>query len=262
MNFAFSFLKILFKQTILLAVLLSITPSISATQSNGKMDILKISSRLYLIQSYKRKIHPYNSTNPEIFEANALIYIDGGNAYLIDTPWGPSDMPDLIIWIKNKGLTLKDTVVTHFHQDRVTGLEYLNKNNFKTFASRLTNRLLKEQHAVQANHSFSGNNFELLKDKIEIYNPGPGHTIDNIVVWLPTERVLMGGCLLRAKDTHTLGYLGDADTKDWYRSIRNIQQHYPNTKLVIPGHGSIKGNRTIITHTLNLANEYNNKYQE
>ena len=33
---------------------------------------------------------------------------------------------------------------------------------------------------------------------IEAFYPGPGHSPDNIVVWIPEARVLFGGCLVKS----------------------------------------------------------------
>lgn len=190
-------------------------------------------------------------------DANSIIYVDGKDAYYIDTPWNSTDMPELMAWLDVRGLTLKKTVFTHFHEDQTGGLDYLLDNKFNTFSSNKTNQLLIKQGKSAANNEFTGVNFEFLKDKIEVYYPGPGHSPDNLVVWLPKENILVGGCLLRANEVNSIGWIGDADTEKWALSVQKVQEKFPNVKLVIPGHGEMGENSSIITHTMEVVNGFN-----
>lgn len=216
-----------------------------SSPKDGKVDITKISSDLFLHTSYK-------TINKKQLSSNGAIFIDSGYAYLIDTPWNESDMPQLLNWLKSKGLKLKAAVVTHAHEDRTAGLEFLNKHNYTTYASKKTNSLLKKQNKPVANHSFSTNSFKLANNKIEVFSPGAGHSSDNIVVYLPTIKALIGGCIIRSKQDKNLGWLGDAMLNKWHQSVTNISQRYNSINVIIPGHGKI-GDRSLLTHTSTLA---------
>lgn len=228
-----------------------------ANPTNKKIEIQKINSKLYLVKSYKEIINEYDSPKPFVVDSNSLIYIDDTNAYLIDTPWNEADMPILMVWIKNHNLHLKSAIITHFHDDKSTGIGYLSKHNISTYASKRTNALLLKHHKPLANHTFSTDNVILLKNKIEVYYPGKGHTADNIVVWLPQTKILVGGCLLKANEMNTLGWLGDSYTNEWAYSVKKVQAKYSNATLIIPGHGNIGSKLSLIKHTLNLVNRYN-----
>lgn len=250
---------------IFLLILFTFLPisCVLANAINKKIEIKKINSNLYLVKSYKEIINEYDSPKPFVIDSNSLIYIDGANAYLIDTPWHEKDMPILMAWIKNHHLHLKSAIITHFHDDKSTGIGYLSKHNISTYASKRTNALLAKHHKPLANHTFANDNFILLKNQIEVYYPGKGHTADNVVIWLPQEKILVGGCLLKANEMNTLGWLGDSYTNEWGNSIKKVQSRYPNTKLIIPGHGKIGSKLSIINHTLNLVNLYNaNSHKE
>jgi metallo-beta-lactamase class B len=87
---------------------------------------------------------------------------------------------------------------------------------------------------------FSGPSYTLNAD-CELFFPGAGHTRDNIVAWLPQQRVLFGGCFLKSSTSSGLGNIADAVVPDWAVSLRRIEHQYPNRWMVIPGHGSITG---------------------
>jgi glyoxylase-like metal-dependent hydrolase (beta-lactamase superfamily II) len=78
----------------------------------------------------------------------------------------------------------------------------------------------------------------------------PGHTRDNIVVWLPRQRVLFGGCFLKSVTSADLGYLADAVVGDWAGSARRVSARYPARQITIPGHGIVTGDP--VGHTLAL----------
>ncbi|MGF1792828.1 subclass B1 metallo-beta-lactamase [Photobacterium profundum] len=230
-----------------------------AENNDSKLDITLVTDNVYLVKSY-RILKPLDPLEQSItMDANSIIYVDGKDAYYIDTPWNATDMPELMTWLDDHKLILKKTVFTHFHEDQTGGLNYLLDHKFETYASQKTNQLLIKEGKSAANNEFTVGSFEFLKDKIEVYYPGAGHTSDNLVVWLPKENVLIGGCLLRANEINNIGWIGDADTEQWTQSVQKVQGKFPNVKFVIPGHGAVGDNHSIITHTIKVVNEFNTK---
>jgi metallo-beta-lactamase class B len=221
-----------------------------------QLQISALSEQLYLVKSFKQIVNIYDAQKAQRIDANSLIYIDNKDAYLIDTPWNEAYMPVLMVWLKNQGLTLKTTVVTHFHEDQTAGLAYLTAHGYKSYASEQTNALLKKDKKSPATNTFSGPEFSLLAGKIEVYYPGAGYTADNLVVWLATEKTLVGGCLLRANEAETIGWIGDANTAQWHHSVKKVQQRYGDSKQVIPGHGDVGQGQSIIDHTLSITKRY------
>ncbi|GEK12522.1 ALI family subclass B1 metallo-beta-lactamase [Aliivibrio fischeri] len=213
----------------------------------------EVTTNIFLVKSFREFKNLKSPDNPIVIDANSLIYIDGKDAYLIDTPWNAENMPQLMTWIENRDLTLKKTVFTHFHEDQTGGLEYLQEHGFDTYATKLTNTLLVNDNKKAANHELDAQESVLLDNKIEVFYPGPGHSKDNSVVWFPKEKVLLGGCLMRANEVDTIGWTGDADLAQWAQSAKNVLIKYPETKLVIPGHGDIGKGTSVISHTVNIA---------
>lgn len=214
----------------------------------------EITSNVFLVKSYREFENVKEPDKPIIIDSNSLVYINGKDAYLVDTPWNSSNMPQLMTWIEKRGLTLRKVVFTHSHEDRTAGLGYLQNHKIETYASTLTNELLEEDNQKITTHEILGNELILVKNKIEIFYPGEGHTKDNLVVWLPEEKVLFGGCLIRANETDNLGWTGDANINDWADSAKKVLTKYPQAKLIIPGHGKVGKGTGIIVHTMKLAN--------
>ncbi len=215
---------------------------------NEQLKIKFLAENVYQHISYK-KIEPWG-----LVGASGLIVIDKKEAHIIDTPWTQEETAELIKWIESKDLVVKSTIVTHFHDDASGGIPYLNKSNIKTYATPLTNNLLNLNHKEISSNKVSSNPFELVEDSIEIFYPGAGHTVDNIVVWLPKSQILFGGCFVKSLNSKNLGNIEDAVIKDWPDSIQQVINQYPNIKMVVPGHGKI-GGINLLKHTTKLALE-------
>ncbi|MEC4728568.1 subclass B1 metallo-beta-lactamase [Shewanella sp. D64] len=228
-------------------------PESNASQWTSEViKISEVSPTLFLVKSYKEV--KFSEDKPAMtFDSNSFIYLDKHDAYFIDTPWSESDMPDLMRWLEIQQLQLKGTIVTHYHQDRAGGLGYLDKRGFATYASKMTNLLLVKDKKPTSNHSFSGDKFELLKGQIEAFYPGSGHSMDNLVVWLPEEKVIIGGCLLKDKNVNNLGWTGDADLANWYHSINKVKAEFPQVEFIFPGHGEGAHGQSILDHSLSVT---------
>ena len=175
-----------------------------------------------------------------------MIVIDDNDAVVIDTPAKESDTQDLLNWLDKNELQAKAVIATHFHGDSASGFALLNAKNIPTYATTLTNQLLAENDRVQATHEIKDDSYWLVKDKVEVYYPGGGHSKDNIVVWLADTKILFGGCFV--KPSH-LGYLGDAVLAEWPQSTKNILAKYADVKYVVPGHGTM-GSKELLEKTL------------
>ena len=73
--------------------------------------------------------------------------------------------------------------------------------------------------------------------EVQLFYPGPGHTEDNIVAYVPAAGVLFGGCLLKA-DGAGKGNLADADPEAWPSTTAAVQRRFPEVEVVVPGHGA------------------------
>ena len=84
--------------------------------------------------------------------------------------------------------------------------------------------------------------------KVHCYYFGGAHTTDNIVIWIPSEEVLFGGCMIRDINSTGLGNIADASIEEWLPTIQKVIDNFPSAKKVVPGHGQIDG-LELLEHT-------------
>ncbi len=210
-----------------------------------ELEIKKIEEGVYLYTAYE-KIEGWG-----LVGSNGLVVLDNKDAYLIDTPISAKDTEVLLQWIDAQGLTAKASISTHFHSDSSGGIAFLNSKSIPTYASKLTNKLLKNKGKAQATHSFIKNPFWLVNKKIEVFYPGAGHTSDNVVVWMPEQKILFGGCFVKPEG---LGNLSHAVIEEWPASAEKLITRYGTAKLVVPGHGKV-GDASFLEKTKQRAFE-------
>lgn len=232
------------RNAVILYLLLFVFSTIScADESLPELKITQLDEGVYLHTSF------HKDDVFSVVASNGLVVIDNKNAYIVDTPVSNQDTMKLASWIKEHGFTIKGSISTHFHDDSTGGIGWLNSQSIPTYASKLTNEFLNEHGKTQAKNSFDEVSFWLVKDTIEAYYPGAGHTQDNIVVWMPKQKILFGGCFIKPV---SLGYLGDAVIKAWPESAENLIIRYGDAKLVVPGHGFV-GGPSLLRRTKELA---------
>ena len=227
--------------------LLFLAGNCQAAEHAPGLEVKNITEGVYLHTSYKH-IEGYG-----VLDSQGLIITRGTDAYLVDTPWSTQDTEDLLGWLDEHGLDLQASISTHWHDDRTAGIGLLNDRGVATYASTLTNRELQKRGLAKATHTFETTEFDLLENHIEVFYPGPGHSEDNLVVWLPKQKILFGGCLLRSLDWHSPGNLADANLDEWGNSILRLQHNYRDIHMVIPGHGEAGGD-DLLRHTLFVVN--------
>ena len=75
---------------------------------------------------------------------------------------------------------------------------------------------------------------------VEILYVGPAHTIGDLIVWLPDQKVVFGGDILWAGCT-PIGWEGTFDR--WRAALDRILEFSP--EVVVPGHGPVCGQEEI-----------------
>lgn len=185
--------------------------------------------------------------------SNGLIIIDEGKAFLFDTPVTNEQTETLVAFLNDSLHTsVIGFVPNHWHKDCMGGLEYLNKQNIKSYANQLTIQVAKEHELVAPQEAFKDSLLlKLNHTKISCYFLGAAHSPDNIIVWIPSAKILFAGCMVKDLDSTGLGNLAEADLKTWPSTIQKVIDKFPSAKIVIPGHGRI-GGRELLMHTQEL----------
>ncbi len=184
---------------------------------------------------------------------NGLIVVSGETAALIDTPWTADQTRDLFRWADEElGVEISVVIATHSHQDCAGGLAAAHQLGARTYASKKTAKLLRRAGQPAPRSTFRRRHEVAVGSRtLELHAAGPGHTIDNIVVWIPDQEILFGGCAVRSGRSTQLGYTDEADLERWPRTIETLLEDYGGARWIVPGHGS-PGDAELLRHTLEL----------
>ena len=183
---------------------------------------------------------------------NGMVVIDNNEAIVFDTPADEASTTELIDWIQSKlDCEIKAIVPTHFHTDCLAGLELFHQQDIPSYASARTITLAKAFNKPIPQNSFNSlTALPVGTTEVVIDFVGEGHTTDNIIGYFPDEQVMFGGCLVKEVDAGK-GNLEDANVKAWPTTITRIKEEYPNTQIVIPGHGE-PGGTELLDYTIQL----------
>jgi metallo-beta-lactamase class B len=183
---------------------------------------------------------------------NGMIVFDKGEAIIFDTPVDDSTSNAVIDWVEN-GLKckVKAVIATHFHEDCVAGLNAFHKRGIPSYGSNKTIEFGKKAKFLVPQKGFDGLlEMKVGEEKVIAEFNGEGHTRDNVIGYFPSERAMFGGCLIKELDAKK-GNLADANEKDWSATVAKIKAKYPDTQVVIPGHGNV-GNSALLDYTIVL----------
>ena len=216
------------------------------------LEILKLSDNAYIHVSY--------SVLPKYgrISANGLIYINQGKGFLFDTPWSGSITKDLVKWIRNTlKVKLNGFVPNHWHADCMGGLEYIHSLGIKSYSSEFTREIAKSKNLPIPKQGFKDSLILKIGNKEIICKYyGPAHSIDNVVIWIPSEKILFPGCMARPMVAKDLGNTADGNVPEWGNTIKKILKDYSSAEIVIPGHGSA-GGIDLLNHTIDIWNSVN-----
>ena len=182
------------------------------------------------------------------FPSNGLLVRDGTDMVLIDTAWGVHVTQQLLDWAASElGQTVTHAVATHFHDDRTRGAPVLAERAVALYATAATSRLTTATTPFGALEAGQATRF----GPVEVFYPGPGHSDDNVVVWVPSAGAVFGGCLVKSAGARGMGNVADANMEQWPLAIDRVTRRYPNAKIVVPGHGR-PGSTQLLAHTKQL----------
>jgi glyoxylase-like metal-dependent hydrolase (beta-lactamase superfamily II) len=147
-------------------------------------------------------------------------------------------------------------IVTHYHADHIYGLQTFKALGARVIAHRAALAYLNSDTARlrlaasrQELAPWVDKNTQLLQAdewldqaqvltvggvKFEINPVGPAHTPEDLVVYLPSEKVLFAGDLVfRSR----IPYVGQADSRHWITALDSLLKF--DTKVIVPGHGPL-----------------------
>ncbi|MBI5474458.1 MAG: subclass B1 metallo-beta-lactamase [Ignavibacteriae bacterium] len=217
---------------------------------SADVEAIKISDRVFVHVSY--------TDMPQWgrVASNGVIFCSNGEALLFDTPMTDSLTMTLVRWITDSlRVRIVGFVPNHWHSDCIGGMSYIQSLGIPTYASDKTRAMTQKLNLPIPKTSFADSLIvRVAGDSVLCKYLGAAHTDDNIVVWIPSERVLFAGCMAKEAKSKTLGNIADADLASWPKTIARVLAAFPDAHVVIPGHGA-PGGREVLHHTQKLLEE-------
>ncbi len=213
----------------------------------------KISEGIYVHTSFQ-------NLGGQPFPSNGLIVETKSSVFLVDTGWGLDATQQVYKWVdENLNKKVVACIVTHFHDDRVSGAPWLQEQGVKIFAHTKTDPLMAKDGFGNADVLLPVDSLFYIEEvAVHTFYPGEGHSPDNIVVWLPASKVLFGGCLVKSTEAKGMGNLSHANIKAWPQTIKTVMKKFPEAALVVPGHQSWL-QKNSLAHTLQLLEKHSKK---
>lgn len=215
---------------------------------NNDITLVKIADNAFIHISYT------NDSQFGRFPSNGLILINNNEAFLFDTPITILQTEELVDFTTDSlKLKIIGFAPNHWHNDCTGGLDYLKRIGVKTYANQLTIDILKQKGQSYPESGFKDSLQLFLGDKeILCYYLGAAHSMDNIVVWIPSEQILFAGCMAKSINSTNLGNTVDGNLNAYPTTIQKVIDKFPEAKIVIPGHGNF-GRIELLTHTFKLS---------
>lgn len=238
------------KKIILLIIFTLIIPIVSKSEStiynSESLIIHKITDNLYQHISF------LNTESWGKVECNGIIYISKNEAIVFDTTPDDSSSSELIEFIENElKVKVSYLVINHFHNDCLGGVNSFIKKDVKIICNKITLELVKKDKVKFDAITFD-DEYIIDIDNGKVINKyfGEGHTKDNIISYITTEKLMFGGCLIKEIGAGR-GNLADANVNEWSKTVSKIKLSYPDVQYIIPGHGKY-GGVELLEYTIKL----------
>ncbi|GGE18191.1 subclass B1 metallo-beta-lactamase [Psychroflexus salis] len=208
------------------------------------LKIIQISEHVFQHVTY------LDAKNYKSYPCNGMVYVKDNEVIVFDTPTNNQASLELINWIGQKNI--RAVVVTHFHNDCLGGLGAFHTKGIQSYATKQTIQLAKgnNEKILPQNLLTNLNEFQIGKQLVFTKYFGEGHTKDNIVGYIPSEKTLFGGCLIKELNA-SKGNLADANTEDWALTVEKVKNEFTDVDYVIPGHGK-SGGKELLDYTIDL----------
>lgn len=229
-------------------------PAIAQTAYGGpEMVAQKVSPSSWYVEG----LSALGSSANQNYISNAAFVVTPAGVVVIDALGSPALAEQLMTEIRKvTPLPVTHVIVTHYHADHIYGLqafkdkgariiahqaarEYLNSDTarLRLIASRkdLAPWIDESTRLVPADEWISGPSELVVGGVRFVLQPvGPSHTPEDVVVYLPEEKVLFAGDLVfRSR----IPFVGQADSGHWIKALDTLLTF--DAKVIVPGHGPL-----------------------
>lgn len=221
-------------------------PSSQEVYKSDDLIIIQITENSFVHTSFK---HTNDFGN---VPCNGLIIRNANEVIVFDTPPEDKTSEELIKWINETlNCKIKGIIPTHFHDDCLGGLKVFHKHKIPSYAFIKTIDLTKDNNYVTPQNSFRDSiTLNVGNEIVFVKFFGEGHTIDNVIGFFPSEKVMFGGCLIKSLNAGK-GYLGDANVVEWSTTVEKIKNELVSVNIIVPGHGKF-GSKKLLDYTIDL----------
>lgn len=213
----------------------------------------KVSASAWYVQGVSALGSPANQN----FISNAGFVVTPAGVVVIDALGSPALATRLIAEIRKvTQQPITHLIVTHYHADHIYGLQTFKAQGARIIAHRAALEYLNSETArlrlevsrqelapwvnaqtrlVEADEWIEGDK-ELVVGgvRFQIRLVGPAHTPEDLVIYMPSEKVLFAGDLVfRSR----IPYVGQADSRHWISSLDKLLAF--DAKVIVPGHGPL-----------------------
>ncbi len=231
------------------------TPQVRA-DGTIQVKAIQVAPNTYFVQG----VPEMGSKQNQNFISNAGFVVTPKGVVVIDALGSPVLAQKLIQEIRKvTKLKIVAVVLTHYHADHVYGLQEFKRLGATIYAQRdglnyLSSETAK-QRLIASRTDFApwvNENTRLVPADVwidqsktirvggvefRISRVGPAHAPEDLIVFIPSEKVLFAGDLVfRGR----IPFVGNADSRGWMSALDEIQKQNP--KIVVPGHGSYSTN--------------------
>jgi len=213
---------------------------------------VQVAPHAYFVQGFAEM----GSSTNQNFISNTGFVVTPGGVVVIDALGSPILAQKLLAEIKKvTNQKVVAVIISHYHADHIYGLQEFQKIGAKIYAQgegrnylssetakqRLTASQIDFAPWVNANTKLISADIRIdQKLKLSICGVdflisrvGPAHAPEDLMVYVPSEKVLFAGDLVfRGR----IPFVGNADSKGWLIGLDEIEKLNPN--IVIPGHGN------------------------
>jgi glyoxylase-like metal-dependent hydrolase (beta-lactamase superfamily II) len=205
------------------------------------------------------------------FISNAGFVVTATGVVVIDALGSPQLARELIAQVGERtGKRITHVIVTHYHADHIYGLQEFRKAGARILAHQGAREYLHSDTArsrleasrtelapwidartelVAADEWLQGPvDLDIGGVRLQVRPVGPAHTPEDLVVFLPQERVLFAGDMVfRGR----VPFVGQADSRQWIAALGTLLAMDP--AVVVPGHGALS---TSARQDLELTRDY------
>ena len=225
----------------------------AASGALPEMTLQKVSSNVWFAEGLAALGSPANQN----FISNAAFVVTPAGVVVIDALGAPALAERLLSEIgKVTKQPVTHVIVTHYHADHIYGLQTFKAAGARILAQRAAKDYMISETAVKRLQDSRQTLAPWVDDKtmlvpadqwidgpmtltvggvkIEIQPVGPAHTAEDLVVYMPQEKVLFAGDLVFRR---RIPFVGQADSGHWIAALDALLSL--GASVVVPGHGPL-----------------------